>query len=178
MSPEQQFQIWDTAVKIGLGALISGIAGFLVARSTQQHDLTKERFRRRLDRLEAIGLAVEAHYRNIMAVAVEYGMIRMGMDKAGQTLPSDEELAKITKILDSVPTTAVKIHDSEGIALMLGYSELAKELEIFRTSFAEFQLATMVPVRFPPYKNLMPYADKCEAARLNIYKLIHRSSNK
>ena len=52
-------QIIDTAVKIGLGALISGIAAYLVTKTTHREEARKLRSRRRSDLFEQVAEQVE-----------------------------------------------------------------------------------------------------------------------
>lgn len=52
--PVTGLEIIDTAVKIGLGGLITGAFGFLLARISYRNDLGKEFAKRRRDSLEAL----------------------------------------------------------------------------------------------------------------------------
>lgn len=47
-------EVVDSAVKIGLGALISGVVAFLVGRQSHRHDLDKEYVRRRQESFEQL----------------------------------------------------------------------------------------------------------------------------
>ena len=52
-------QILDTAVKIGLGALISGIATYFLTRSAHREEARSERRKRRYDAVERVADLVE-----------------------------------------------------------------------------------------------------------------------
>jgi threonine dehydratase len=52
----------DSAVKIGLGALISGLATYLVAKSSHDKTIAKERAQRKRDMLEAVAQHVTRHW--------------------------------------------------------------------------------------------------------------------
>jgi hypothetical protein len=52
----------NSAVKIGLGALISGLATYLVAKSSRDKTIAKERAQRKRDMLEAVAQHVSAFH--------------------------------------------------------------------------------------------------------------------
>ena len=52
-------EIIDTAVEIGLGALISGAAAYWIARLNHDREMEKERTRRRRELFESIAEQVE-----------------------------------------------------------------------------------------------------------------------
>lgn len=52
--PKDYLEIIDTAVKIGLGASISGIAAFAITKLNNNHDKNKELINRRLNTIESI----------------------------------------------------------------------------------------------------------------------------
>jgi hypothetical protein len=60
-------EIADTAVKIGLGALISGGATYLLAKYSHQRELEKEFVKRRRDALESIAESVHRFNQNYLA---------------------------------------------------------------------------------------------------------------
>ena len=52
-------EVADTAVKIGLGALITAIGGFIILWKTHCHEVKKERWRRTQNTLEDISREFE-----------------------------------------------------------------------------------------------------------------------
>ncbi|MCG8067976.1 MAG: hypothetical protein JAY84_08920 [Candidatus Thiodiazotropha taylori] len=52
--------IVDTAVKIGLGALISGFATYFVTKRNNTHEIFKEQHLRRLDLLEKLSISIQS----------------------------------------------------------------------------------------------------------------------
>ena len=82
-----QLEIIDTAIKIGLGALISGIAAFLIARLNHNKEIEKIRANRRRELLEEIAEKVE----KFNTAAIRYWAIlleRVTYEEQGQAFPT------------------------------------------------------------------------------------------
>lgn len=71
-------EIIDTAVKIGLGALISGASTYLVAKHNHQRELKKLSFQRRLDSLEKASELAEKFINAWLSAASTLGGIYNG----------------------------------------------------------------------------------------------------
>src|SRR5690606_28776841 len=166
--------LFDTIAKIGLGAFISGLAGYLIAKASHRHDFRKEVFRRRMDRLESIALAVEAHYHVFHELWATYRGQHALWAEQKRSHPVAEELATLTSIAVKVQGTAGKVLDSEGYAHLLGEAALAKKLEDFRAAFAEFQKPFLRTSAFPSPKELVRLAEAVEAYRNEIFKILAR----
>lgn len=57
--PTTWIEIADTAIKIGLGAAISGVSAFLINRQSHNKSLEKENFSRNKETLESVTLSIE-----------------------------------------------------------------------------------------------------------------------
>lgn len=55
-------EVLDTAIKIGFGALITGIASHYLAKNSHERELSKLALTRRLDSLEQVTEKAEAHF--------------------------------------------------------------------------------------------------------------------
>src|SRR5882762_2114868 len=61
-------EITDTAIKIGLGALIAGIIGLIAAIQSQKHEHNKEFLRRKRDLLEKLTVDFEKINTNFISM--------------------------------------------------------------------------------------------------------------
>ena len=59
-------EIVDTAVRIGLGALISGVLAYLVEKQEHKREVAKELIMRRRDAREQVAAELEATHHKIM----------------------------------------------------------------------------------------------------------------
>lgn len=55
-------EVLDTAIKIGLGATLTGLASYFIARHNHDRDLKKMAFARRLETLEQVAEKAELHF--------------------------------------------------------------------------------------------------------------------
>ena len=81
-------EIIDSAVKIGLGALITGVAAIKVTSLNHDKDLEKQSIRRRKDLLEQVSSQVENFwnsYRRYFLVSTE----AIKLVKKGEAVPDD-----------------------------------------------------------------------------------------
>ena len=78
--------IADTAVKIGLGAAISGVFGWLIARHTTRSAITKLIFERRSDRLATVAEQYEAFFQAYL----KYTNLLSGLASAGASASRDD----------------------------------------------------------------------------------------
>lgn len=142
-------EVLDSAIKIGLGAAITAVSAWLTLRASHRHDFKKELFRRRLEKLEGIVSAVQAHYEVFVAMWAEYRGQYAIRERDRRPLPTAEEISDFRATAKSVSTTASALHNSEGIAHLLEAPRIAEKIEKYRVAFAEFQMQFMNPLRWP-----------------------------
>jgi hypothetical protein len=80
--------VLDTAVKIGLGALISGIAAYLVAKLNHDRDIEKSRITRRRESLEDIAERLEKFYSCVLT----WWSVAVARANAQESEPSRRDL--------------------------------------------------------------------------------------
>lgn len=74
-NPVNVLEIIDTAVKIGLGALIAGVAAYFLAKLSHRQDIEKDSLKRRRELLEKVADDIENNwntYRRFHLVSLEY----------------------------------------------------------------------------------------------------------
>src|SRR5437870_290514 len=105
--------IIDTAVKIGLGAAISGVFVALNTRATHSHELRKERLRRRQDTIERLIEQFEQIHTFITeCYSYRRTVLRHPDDQAAKQ--------KLAELLERAMQPYQQLHVLEGKFLLLG----------------------------------------------------------
>src|SRR5690349_6945547 len=99
-------EVIDSAIKIGLGAAITAVSAWLTLRASHRHDFKKELFKRRLEKMEGIVTAVQAHYEVFVAMWAEYRMLHAIRQREGRSTPTQTELSEFRAVAKDVASTA------------------------------------------------------------------------
>jgi pyruvate-formate lyase len=122
-------EILDTAVKIGLGAAISGAATYVVTRMKSDRDVHQEVARHKRELLERISLGVQ----NCTAA------ISRQMHYITQYQSADEN-ARV-QLLTEAMSLSLKVNEqlntAKGLAWLLGESDLTNELQAYADKAVE-----------------------------------------
>lgn len=121
--------IIDTAVKIGLGALISGLATYLITNQKNEHDLQKEHWKRKMDLLENIAIGLQKATTSMMKTVHVYLEIRKEDKHEMRKIMADslEEYLNVFNELNLV----------DGYSSLLGEKDLSIGLEEFNKASME-----------------------------------------
>lgn len=174
----QALSILDTTVKVGIGAAITGLMAFALEARKNRHDLIRERFHRRLDRLESIGLAIEGQHKISIDFSAKLHSICALLKSEQREHASDTEYEQLSLAISTVPEAMLSIHRSEGIAYMIGCRSLAVSLEEFRIAFSQFQLGLLGKPLPQAREDLGPLALQIEELRKEIYEIIYQESKR
>ncbi len=142
-------EVLDTAVKIGLGAAISGIAAYLLARDSHTRDLEKVKYIRRQEALEMMADNAEKHFSAWRDLASSLG----GM--YGGSNPPDPEFseAQWRRIIEQ-DRAFISTHASFGHMLsrigLLGLSDVIKPVNAYIALMREFRDPMMLSRTTPP----------------------------
>jgi hypothetical protein len=122
-------EIIDTAVKVGLGAAISGVSAYWMSKSKSRDDLRRERFSRHHGLLEKSAEQIENFSHVVLrywALMIEWVRVR----DQGLTLQAHraEELTKSKAELFNVFSD---LTSAEAKLLLLGHAEAQKRLRTF-----------------------------------------------
>lgn len=136
-------EVVDSAIKIGLGAVIGGIATYVTTKTTHDHDSRKEYIKRRRDMLDKIVDDLDGFSQHLMDywANVNNALFK----KANSQRLTDKELEEIQEKENTLFNSFKDLHTVESRLLLLSekkmsdnfteYSELAKEF--FRKSSYE-----------------------------------------
>ena len=126
-------EVTDSAVKIGLGALLSGIFAWLAMRNQQRHDVARERLRRRFDAIEAIADQFHAASRTY----VEAGNVALAV------LHGVGEGDALLKALDEIPTAGDELSRIDGRLRLLGLTTIADQIAEYQNIADDMRGSTL-----------------------------------
>jgi hypothetical protein len=126
------WQLLDTSIKVGVGALIASLCAVILMNKRQPRPMKAEQ--RRLDILESISADV-GHVSHIFA---KYSSLVVESIRFGKSWPDNRK-----QELDSVSQKLVdefkKLSDAESKLLMLGEKTLEKNLRLYGSKVAHFR---------------------------------------
>ena len=136
MDQNTLWQLVDTTVKVGIGALIAGISAWLMTRHTPKASsgLENTRVTKRIATLES----VSAEIGNITHIFAKYSALAIESVRFGNRWPEARK-----QELDAVNFELVanfkKLADAESKLLMLGEKGLEKTLRLYAAKIAHFR---------------------------------------
>lgn len=120
-------EIIDSAVKIGLGALIAGASAWFLARGQYSHDLRKGKVEREFELLKEISEKVERFTHS----ALKYWAISADWHRARRTNP---EAAKSENLLSTQRELFGRFNEltsAEAFLLLLGQKSAQEQLRVY-----------------------------------------------
>jgi len=134
--PTTWIEIADTAIKIGLGAAISGVSAFLINRQSHNKSLGKENFSRNKETLESVTLSIE----ELTHALLKYWSYILECAKNNEkgVQASKEKTDSITELRGDVFNLFKGLTNSEGRLLLMGCVEQQKKLREYGAIISEF----------------------------------------
>ncbi|EPM6352512.1 hypothetical protein CGG83_10785 [Vibrio parahaemolyticus] len=129
-------EILDTAVKIGLGALISGVTTWKITQLQHKNDDEKQRRIRKLESLESVAEQVEVFSHDSMvywARIVDYTRRK----NSGSKL-SDDFLKELNEARTNLDSSYKNLNSAESKLLLLGLSDSQQSLRTFGEAVSSF----------------------------------------
>lgn len=136
MDQNTLWQLVDTSVKVGIGALIAGISAWLMVRNNPRglNGDANHRVSKRIDTLES----VSAEIGNITHIFAKYSSLAIESVRFGNRWPQARK-----QELDAVNLELVanfkQLADAESKLLMLGEKGLEKTLRLYAAKIAHFR---------------------------------------
>jgi len=134
--PTTWIEIADTAIKIGLGAAISGVSAFLINRQTHNKSLEKENHSRNKETLESVTLSIEELTHSLLKYWSYILEWTKNNEKGVQA--SKEKTDSITELRGDIFNLFKGLTNSEGRLLLIGCVEQQKKLREYGTLITEF----------------------------------------
>ncbi|MEQ6167780.1 MULTISPECIES: hypothetical protein [unclassified Ekhidna] len=166
----------DTAVKIGLGALIGGLTGVWLARINNRHSTTtsdKENKRRILEEIleltDSFSQSVTTFWANRINAAWKI--------KKGEKLKKEEkeELSTQEKKLFNGFTI---INTCRSKLLLIGAKEAEKKLSEYRKPIDEFFKISAIDNKDCTYEKLLPFKENISKSRRAFYESLNSEYEK
>ncbi|MDF4946875.1 hypothetical protein P3568_23710, partial [Vibrio parahaemolyticus] len=129
-------EILDTTVKIGLGALISGVTTWKITQLQHRNDDEKQRRTRKMESLESVAEQVEVFSHDAMvywARIVDFTRRKNSGSKLG-----DEFLKELSEARASLYRSYKNLNSAESKLLLLGLSESQRSLRAFGEAVSSF----------------------------------------
>lgn len=169
-----KLEVFDTAVKIGLGAALTGIFSFLLARRDHSHELDKEVMRRRQDLLERISSDFEAFHQVVIEIYTAHATHRNSLEalkiEPGKGPVNDKLHEAISRL-----TPALKhCHTLEGQLMLLGMSEAASRLMSYRLAVTDLQSLPGLFGSGPSAEEFKKMTNACAVLRNEFYAILQK----
>jgi len=127
-------EIIDTAVKIGLGAAITGLGTYLVTRLNHKHDRIKERSKRYFDTLEKTAEQIE----DITHTSLRYWALVTEWVRNGNHL-LDHRQKELTETQHELFNSFKNLTVAEAKLLLIGENKAANMVRQYGTFLKEFR---------------------------------------
>ena len=123
----------DSAVKIGLGALIGWLATYSTARLTQKHEIAKEQRARRRELVEGVATQIESYFVQIYTAFAYIQARHKEIESSGSV--SESFLKKYKEAIEPLGTSIDLAEGAEAKLLLLEQTECAKKVrELYQLS--------------------------------------------
>ena len=134
--PTQAIDVLDTAVKIGLGAVITGVSTYLVAISSHNREIQKAKIKRRQEMLEDIAEKVELFTNSALRYYAAMMDHARSSDKTPElTVEFDERQESEKKDLRA---NYRELSSAEAKLLLLGHNRCQELVRDYGESLADF----------------------------------------
>ncbi|MCV6623868.1 MAG: hypothetical protein OIF51_19200 [Cellvibrionaceae bacterium] len=134
--PTAWIEVVDTSIKIGLGALLSGVAAISISRLNHRNSLEKEYVLKHRSILEDVTSEIEV----ATAALLRYWSAITDWSKAkesGEEIP-DEKRALVTVCRKAIFEVFEGLSNSEGKLLLIGCTNQQEELRTYGETISEF----------------------------------------
>lgn len=174
--PTEWIDIADTAVKIGLGAIISGIATYRVARQNHDHEHKKDKIARRVDGIERAAADTDLYF-DVFGdlIAITDGHITRFPNKKTFDLTDDVDIDLYRELrnVDDVFVSS-RSHLSNAISRLhlLGLAEITVPLEEIQQIESNIRTEILFDLTLPTKDKLQTWRDDIKAAKLQFFEAI------
>lgn len=120
----------DTSVKIGLSGIIAAVAGYVLAKRSQKHELDREYYRRRQDVIERVAGEFSTVHMVFFNICIGYSSL---IDYIHTGLPVADDTQKLYgKHIQDIGENLRKMHVLEGQLLVVGAADATAALRQYR----------------------------------------------
>lgn len=134
--PTQAMDVLDTAVKIGLGAAISGISTYVVAVSNHNREVQKAKLKLRQEMLEEIAEKVELFTNSALKYYADMIEYARTTDKTSELPEEFDQRQKAGR--KDLHSSYKELSSAEAKLLLLGYSKCQELVRDYGESLTKF----------------------------------------
>jgi gas vesicle protein len=165
-------EVTDSALKIGLGALIAGLISLLLARAARTHELRKDQIRRRQDTIEKIAEEFERVQAQFVGLFATYSTYA---DHYQVPIIKDLQRKKVVEAMNGVETALHSLHTIESKLLLLGLDSCTQIVVSYRLAVVELQNQVRLEPPFPDKTKFESSAKNFSEIRTRFYKAISKA---
>ena len=189
-----RLEVVDSAIKIGLGAIIGLVSSIAVSLLTASHERKKEVRRRRLDALEKSAVDFESQTSVFLKLFSAYSTVLIMLKQGDAAIPASmaqnpaeakaalaktikERMKSVWDVVNSeVGPALMELHRIEAVLVTVGANEASKLVERYRLAAVDIQSAvvdiTFEPERVPTLESFTVFMNKAGTARQSFYSQI------
>lgn len=173
INTQDWYSLADTALKIGLGALISGITTYYITKTNQKHDFSKEKFNQKIIMLNTATTEMEKYFNAVHKLIDYWYAISLKQIATIDNLnESDltELLIRDKNYLNSIENVTYAISNFQ----ILGINDIPQTIMSYDTSIIKTRnvLMTKRNITFAD-KEVMTFMQEQNILKENIYKKIN-----
>ena len=169
-------EIVDTAVKIGVGALIAGVAAYFLAKLNHRQDIEKDNLKRRRELLEKVANDIENNwntYRRFYLVSLEY-IQRL---KSHEDIPNGME-SEFNERNKAVIESTDYLSSAISILLLLGENLIYEEAIKYAENSEKYMIQTSNPNNYPEINKLFTIHNDVLASKDDIFRKLNVAYSK
>ncbi|MCV2886248.1 hypothetical protein OE749_16260 [Aestuariibacter sp. AA17] len=168
---KEEFELIDTAIKVGLGAGITGVFTYLIARSTTKRELEKQYATKQQEFLENVSLDIEAFHHALLTYHSRITE-RVNVLSEGKSFSEKRENA-ITEARDEMYSLAKGLSSAEARLLLMGSHEAQQLVRKYGESGTEFYSYASRNNTEMTKDELNTKKELCVERRMQIYNVLH-----
>ena len=134
MNPDMLWQLLDTSIKMGIGALLTALLAVFFFNRRHSHQRLSGPDQRRLELLETISADVG----NVSHIFAKYSALATEAIRYGDSWPETRK-QELEQVNIELVTEFKKLSDAESKLLMLGEKALEKTLKLYGGKIANFR---------------------------------------
>jgi hypothetical protein len=191
-----RLEVIDSAIKIGLGALIGLVSSVAISFLTARHERKKEVRGRRLNAIEKSAVDFETQTAVFLRLYSSYGTLLIMFNEGDEAIPSSMEKnlaeAKLARsnvlkermqtvwnvINNEVGPALLELHRIEAVLVTVGANDASKRVGEYRTAASDLQSAVVdyryLPEKLPTHGAFSAIMEKAAVARGSFYAQIQK----
>jgi hypothetical protein len=174
--PKEWIDVADTAVKIGLGALITGFFTFVGVKFSKKSEMNKFSLEHKTKLLEELSGNIEEYFScwdMYIGQASGIALNRAKISKETEELSKNQKEAMSLRNKELVAAWALR-EKAIGKLRLINATTVANELGNCKVLEKEFRNPIVFEKTFPTYSNIEAYRDRAKKQKLKVHQGLAR----